>query len=90
VSEAELTKRIEFAKWILDSAGPMWFAAEYDHKLRIQTAFFPSGVATRQDGLGTPASLNVLKQLEASADERLNWRPQGESNPRYRRERAMS
>src|SRR5580698_5925756 len=40
----------------------------------------PAGDLARHKALG----------LRWHADDEKNWRPQGDSNPRYRRERAMS
>jgi hypothetical protein len=42
--QAELTEVLGFAKWVLENAGPVWLVAEPDKKLRIQTAFYPTGL----------------------------------------------
>jgi hypothetical protein len=41
--ETELAELVEFAKWVLENAGVLWLAAEFEKKTRLQTAFFPVG-----------------------------------------------
>jgi site-specific DNA recombinase len=71
-TEKELADLVIFAKWILDTAGPLWYAAQHDKKLRIQAAFFPEGLSISKEGFGTPSSLSFLKQLDANTTDQIS------------------
>jgi site-specific DNA recombinase len=90
VTEQELTHLLGFAEWLLMRVAGIWNAAEQSNKQRLQRAIFPDGLLATKKGFGTSQHplffySSRLLTLEASV-----WRPQGDSNPRYRRERAMS
>jgi site-specific DNA recombinase len=68
-SETELDDLIEFTRWVLDNAGTLWNAAEYDKQLRLQAALCPAGVMVTDGELRTPASTSFFREFDANLDD---------------------
>jgi hypothetical protein len=86
----ELHNPLEFGEWLLGRVAAIWTSAELLNKVRLQRVLFPDGLKVSSSGFGTAQHPLFFGSYLESAPEGVNWRPQGDSNPRYRRERAMS
>lgn len=67
--ETELDDLVGFVKWVLENGGMLWSAAEYGNQIRLQSAFFPSGLSASKEGLGTPDSFSLFRQFDAKIDD---------------------
>jgi hypothetical protein len=68
-TETELDDLIEFARWVLDNAGMLWNAAEYDKQVRLQSALCPAGVVVTEGVLRTPSSPSFFREFDAKLDD---------------------
>jgi hypothetical protein len=53
VAAEQLECLLEFAGWLLERVGGIWNSASAENKRRIQSAFFPEGLAVTKEGFGT-------------------------------------
>ena len=90
ISANQVESLLEFAEWMLERVAGIWNSASLPNQRRIQEAFFPQGLTVTQDGFGTPLRPYFSSRSTRFQWRKQVWRPQGDSNPRYRRERAMS
>jgi hypothetical protein len=81
---------LDFATWMLNNAAMVWNAASYRNQLRIQEALLPDGLMVSPEGFGTPEVPLFSFTYDRNKTKKMIWRPQGDSNPCYRRERAVS
>ncbi len=68
-----------------------WQESGPEDKLRVQTFLFSDGLRFSPESKKFELSnSNLFTVLDGLMSEKSIWRPRGDSNPRYRRERAMS
>ncbi len=83
-----------YSNTILTHASLYWQRADEDAKRAFQKAIFPSGVLVSPelvfDDVRTDLSTSFYCLLRQIKNKSEVWRPQGDSNPCYRRERAVS
>ena len=89
-SMEELDILLQFAEWLLLRVAGTWNAADLGNKLRLQRVLFPDGLTVSSEAFGTAKHPLFFDTYSMNTHANLVWRPQGDSNPRYRRERAMS
>jgi hypothetical protein len=95
----DIEEVLGIAEGICSNTMTYWLNGSSQSQLALQTVLFADGIScNRETGefeeVRTPSSLSLfstLETLQASKNEGcLGWRPQGDSNPCYRRERAVS
>jgi hypothetical protein len=79
-----------FAEKLVEQPKELWLQSSLEQKRRPQRVFFPYGLTFTNDGFGTIASDSFFNVLQSFTLEKALWRPRRDSNPCYRRERAMS
>jgi site-specific DNA recombinase len=87
------------AESITSNTSSTWLNGSSINQIALQSILFPNGVsydretATFQE-VRTPGSVSLFNTLgaikEGKTSDKSVWRPQGDSNPCYRRERAVS
>jgi len=86
----QLDDLVEFAERLLSRVTGIWNADTLGEKLRLQAILFPKGLEVSQEGFGTADLPYFLTASEHGLEVSEEWRPQWDSNPCYRRERAVS
>jgi site-specific DNA recombinase len=87
---AEVELLLDFADRMLSDVSIIWGNAAWADKQRIQRTIFPNGLLVSKEEFGTTEGSSLFIQLQQGTGTNQVWRPQRDSNPRYRRERAMS
>ena len=90
LNEDQVEHLLVFARWLLVRAAGIWSSASLTNKLRLQAALFPQGLTIDKEGFGTVQLPLFFRAFQEIPVEQKEWRPQGDSNPCYRRERAVS
>jgi hypothetical protein len=79
--EEELAELLVFSRWVLENAGVVWCAADYEKKGRLQGVLFPSGLTVTDEGFGTPEIACPFMQLEKKTSEEYSMASPGGFEP---------
>ena len=90
VEHIDVEAVLAFAEKLVKHPRQLWLESTLEQKQRLQRVFFPDGVKYTKDGFGTAVSNSFFSVLRDLSEKKQLWRPRRDSNPRYRRERAMS
>ena len=65
VEELDIEGALGFAEYLLGNAARLWAESSLEQKQRLQSVFFPQGLALYKDGFGTAVTSPLFNQLES-------------------------
>ena len=61
---------LEYARYVLFNASPLWIELDHIRKHRFQEVLFPDGITFDGKSFGTPSSGTVFNYLEEIVDKK--------------------